>query len=423
MRTSLKAAVLAAVTTFGSAVDGHAEEAPAEATKVCADHFRNIPGTENCILLGGYLRFLGGTAWDGDPLTITGDDSRFYFGRLAVNLDARAKTPYGDLRWFLEFRATATEDEITPDLRQAFFEFGGFRGGIAPSYFTIDPDLLYLGTHNTDFSGIVLLGGYTLKLAGGWSASVGVEGGNLPTFDGQNDFVFFDDASDIDPGPVLLSVDVPPVVVANLVHTGARSTATIAGAFGETRSRLLDDDGGATFNEISATGWAVAGGVRFTSPDQNTSAVFKAAYSDGLSYYTLGSGSANPGNFTWVATDGDLVQSLGQVQVFTAFAGLVHKLTPTLTTNIGVGYFNLDLGVPDPSGISAGLPSGTSASGFTATANLVWTPITGLNLGLELIYGHLDADESVAGHFGLGGGGSRDDFGALFRINRAFNLY
>jgi hypothetical protein len=176
----------------------------------------------------------------------------------------------------------------------------------------------------------------------------------------------------------------------------------VSGAVSRTETRLFSEERPFE-NRKDVTGFAAAAGLALNLPQwgEDDAFVVKTAYSRALSFYTIGAG----GNVVW--TDFDALRT---VDVLTLFAGLVHDWTPTLQSNVGVGFARVNFNLPN---------GRDRADGLTVTGNLVWSPVEDLDLGLELIYARVDADR-VAARLLETTDERKGVFGALLRIERSF---
>ena len=87
-----------------------AEPEPMEYVRICDMYgagFFYIPGTENCLKIGGYMRYemrYANDTW-ADDSTGAGGDYRFWkFARFQLNVDVRNETEWGTLRGYAEGR-------------------------------------------------------------------------------------------------------------------------------------------------------------------------------------------------------------------------------------------------------------------------------------------------------------------------------
>src|SRR5215212_8415146 len=173
--------------------------AAVEYVRVCSTYgagFFYIPGTETCLRVGGRVR---AEYLYAEPI-VRAQDAIGFRARGRVQLDARTATAYGLLRTFVRLEITrssgayntnpvvnTTQDDLvfggfgvasnSPNVAQAFIQFGGLTAGRAPSFF-VNQDLP-TGNWSTvsgfyDFPDVNLLA-YTFSFGNGFSASISLE--------------------------------------------------------------------------------------------------------------------------------------------------------------------------------------------------------------------------------------------------------
>ena len=131
----LGSAAALAVVSGAQAADAivAAEPEPAEYVKVCdafGSGFFYIPGTENCLKIGGYVRFNVGfnsndaaRKWDATT-------------KADINVTGKSETEFGALTGYIE--AVAVNDDGSPanlGLDAAYIQLGGLKAGYFASYF------------------------------------------------------------------------------------------------------------------------------------------------------------------------------------------------------------------------------------------------------------------------------------------------
>jgi Porin subfamily len=415
------------------ASDGWATER-AEALRICPrfEGFIALPGTDTCLRIEGEAGldlFAHGShvkdeRFDGDPFVIAGRPTRrnrvSFEPSASVSFDTRTATAFGTLRTSLELSTDSDDDRSfgaggpsrgpggrgrdegrsALEIDTARVQLGGFTAGLTDSFFGIANPVNYLGTHIADFGEEQILLGYTADLAKDLSASVAIESGEeADDEDGLFDYVLIPRRNADDLTDERLQT---PVGVANLRFEQSWGAAQVSGAVSQTQTRLFSEERPFD-NRKDVAGWAVAGGVALNLPQwgEDDALVLKAATSRALSFYTIGAG----GNVVWTDLD-----ALRTVDVLTLFAGLVHDWTPTLQSNVGVGFARVNFNLPN---------GRDRADGLTVTGNLVWSPVENLDFGLELIYARVDADR-VAARLLETTDERKGVFGALLRIERSF---
>ena len=190
------AAGLVAVTA-GQAADLPVKAKPVEYVKVCSLYgagFYDMPGTDMCIKIGGWVRteFVygqvnGSLTWGpfNGNANNRGSTSEAFRARGYITADAREQTAYGTARAYIDVgintndaglqvgnlalssnRAFLQWAGLTTGLTQSFYDFysvpaASFRGGYYPASDTGDPGWLVIG--------------YTAQLGNGLSATISTE--------------------------------------------------------------------------------------------------------------------------------------------------------------------------------------------------------------------------------------------------------
>ncbi|KLK92528.1 hypothetical protein AA309_12450, partial [Microvirga vignae] len=141
----VKSLLLGSVAGLAAVAGAQAADLPAkkaaavEYVRVCSTYgagFFYIPGTETCLRVGGRvraeLRYVEPETRDQDAIG--------FRARGRIQLDARTATAYGLLRTFVRFEITRDTGVYgafvnTPNVDQAFIQFGGLTAGRALSFF------------------------------------------------------------------------------------------------------------------------------------------------------------------------------------------------------------------------------------------------------------------------------------------------
>ena len=385
-----------------------ASELPA-ALRACpqfGDGFWAVPASTSCFRIEGSARSdayahdsnVTDAGFDGDPFVITGRPTRTdrlsFEASADISFDIRTRTEYGTLRTFLEVstdadrdnrhsastgrdRRAGAADRSTLELESAYVQLRGLTAGLTTSFFSFDHPIEYWGTHLGDFASEQILVGYTADLARGLSASLALESGELPDEEGLFDYVLFrgrggsraEDRRGQAPalvGQVRLERDWGSAQVAAAV---ARSETTI---FRD--ARLLRPAG----EEVTVGEAAMAGlSIKLPQLGEDSEFVLSGAYSRGLNFYTIGIG-----NIVWTSFN-----EVREPAVVTVLSGLTHAWTSQLQSNVGVSFSHVDFNLPGRR---------DKAGGLTLTANLMWSPATDLELGMELIHARVDARADAA---------------------------
>lgn len=402
-----------------------------------------IPGSDTCLRISGFAQ--------ADYLYIEQEQGRDDFdnvgfrGRARVNFDARTSTEFGLVRAFLrldgrrqtgvfnsggEVPGTAVYDIRFPD--QAYIQFGGLTAGRAQSFFDFYtyPDI---GTGQLTASDTkTQLLAYTFSFGGGLSATISMEDSierrNFGTPFGTP--VGFIAPATVGGVPFFgttttggfVNALVPegqgmPDVVANLRFDQAWGAAQLSGAIhdlsafntfarpGETIARRADDE----------IGFAVQAGVMFKLPfiAAGDELWLQATYAEGASSYAGTPSAATFGRFTTVrpAITDAFVDQFGNVEkteVFSVSGKFLHYWLPNLRSNFFGGYQTINAGEGGTTTVFTSAANAAAGTGgvvvgfqdariWEAGANLIWTPVKQLDIGVEAVYRNFEVRN---GHFG-----------------------
>ncbi len=451
--------------------------APVEYVRVCSAYgagFFYIPGTETCLRVGGRVRaeYTVGERY-GDQFDSYGTRAR---GRL--NVDARTATAYGTLRTFFRYEltnssnfynsaigfnqgivapglvrqsspfATATSLGTFSNLDLAFIQFGPITAGRAQSFFDFYTNDYGFSVLRTADARLNLLA-YTATFGSGFSATISLEDRVTGTaFREQGSFDRFTGAAYQTQGQNF------PDVVASLRVDQGWGSAQLSGALTQrgvdagaltTAAALNPATGAVTVTNVPGAlgtiggdeyGFAVQGGVKINMPFLAAGDVLflQAAYADGALGY-LGFGSTGVGRLGSIAVgDIGLNPATGSVKTSTGFsivAALRHFWTPQLRSELIGSYAELKLGHNAAPGVyAAAAPAALSRSldpkEVTAAGSLIWSPVSGLDIGVEVIYQRVELAQRVLRVNNSGarvagvGSKSEDTLAGRFRIQRDF---
>ncbi|SEK60879.1 Porin subfamily protein [Bosea lupini] len=453
------AAGIAAVAGAQAADLPSRKAAPVEYVRVCSAYgagFFYIPGTDTCLRVGGRVRaeYTVGTRY-GDGQDAYGTRSR---GRL--NVDARTATAYGTLRTFFRYELTVSsgfyagtiggnQGIIAPgqarngaagpgtasNLDLAFIQFGPITAGRAQSFFDFYANDFGFSTIRTADSRLNLLA-YTATFGSGFSATVSLEDRNTGTGQRENGaFGRFTGA-----GLTLGGQDFPDIVASLRVDQGWGS-AQLSGAFTQ-RKVLSTFTAAGVLTQASSDeyGWAIQGGVKINLPmlAAGDHLFLQAAYADGALGYLGWGGQYGSGRQTSSIAGnqlviGDLgVSVLGSAKTSTGWsvvAGLRHFWTPQLRSELYGSYSEVKLGYVQAAGLyAAGAPvRSLDPKELIVAGNLIWSPVSGLDIGVEVLYTRtelasrvLQVDNNGARVGGLAGVKSDDAWAGRLRIQRDF---
>ncbi|MGO4571620.1 porin [Microvirga sp. 2TAF3] len=394
-------AASAAAFTAAQAADLPAKSVqPVEYVRVCSVFgagFFYIPGTETCLRVGGRAR---AEVMYAEPLT-RADDIIGFRTRGRIQLDARTATAYGFLRAFFRFEITRVSGlpynspgapNTTFGTGQAFVQFGGLTAGRVTSLFS-NPDLpvTHMGTLRFDDAPDVDLIAYTYSFGNGLSASISVEEG----YGRRQNNTFTPIA-----GQAVLTYggERMPDLIGNVRYAGTWGSAQISGAIHQNRSANLVTGiiPRSAFFPDTEYGFAVGfqAGVNLPMIAAGDAAWLSLGYTQGaLGYIGFGSDLLNvwgAGLISTPAVDvyvdtatGQLKNSIG----WSVAGGYTHYWTPTFRTSIFGSFAHVDFTGPataiGPVGNVTGLPDFRE---WRLGTNTFWSPVSGLNIGAEVIY-------------------------------------
>ncbi|KFC69576.1 Porin subfamily precursor [Bosea sp. LC85] len=392
--------------------------APVEYVRVCTAYgsgFFYIPGTDSCLRIGGRLRaeYTFGERW-GDLQDSYGTRAR---GRL--NVDLRTATAYGTLRTFIRYDVTISSGaygygalnsgaifangargaaaSTVINLDKGFIQFGPITAGRAQSFFDFYAnDLGFSSLRGSDTSPNLLA--YTATFGSGFSATISLEDravGRDATV--RNALAFGSN--------IVLEGQQYPDLVGALNVTQGWGSAQLSGAIGQ-RSTASIPAGVVGFapqvgdDEVV---WAIQGGLKFNLPMLAAGDVLwlQAAYAEGANSY-LGYGSAFGYGRLGSLTAADIVvdPTNGRSKLtkgWAIVAGLKHYWTPTIRSEVYGSYSELDMGAAvQPAVLGAGVNAvKLDPKEFIIGTNLVWTPVSGLDIGVEVLYSKVELKNRI----------------------------
>ncbi|MGY6246029.1 porin [Bosea thiooxidans] len=445
------AAGIAAVAGAQAADLPSRKAAPVEYVRVCTAYgagFFYIPGTDSCLRISGRVRaeYAVGQRYS-DFQDAYGTRAR---GRL--NVDVRTATAYGTLRTFIRYELTNNTGIYTsgtgpfnvganvPGLARgaagtsslldlAFVQFGPITAGRAQSFFDFYASDLNFASIRTADSRVNLLA-YTATFGSGFSATVSLEDRTSGTVGRELGVVaggtgFLGTATAVTQGQ-----DYPDLVASLRVDQGWGS-AQLSGAIGQRKYAVANAIGAVDGDEVA---WAIQGGVKINLPmlAAGDALWLQAAYADGaLGYLGWSGGSFGLGRLGKLTlADAAINPVTGNVDTSTGWslvAAFRHFWTPTLRTEIGASYSELKLGYVDSATAAFALaPRSLDPKEFLLAANLIWSPVSGLDIGVEVLYSHLDIRSPVGTvsnanvRSGILGLKSEDSVSGRLRIQRDF---
>jgi len=393
-----------------------------------------IPGSNTCLSISGYVSV--GFWGNGAPANYGGTSSSQYLSSFvygSLTADARTQTEYGLLRSVATLRGSrgssstygttagnlATVYSNTDSafyLADAFIQLGGLTVGYAPSFFSATTlwGSLDTGTPGPANRNVNQLA-YTASFGGGFLATVAIED---PTFRRTNPTALITQGGVVGGTTSYAGAVLPNFVAALRVEQGWGS-AQINGALQEVRSY-----NGLGYNDVSSTlGFAVGGGltVKLDSLAKGDTVALQATYTNGATGYLFNRTNRDGGSLksnTWSIgnTNADILDFTtagGQVQLvsgFSAYGKFTHYFTPTLAGALFAGY------------VSTSAPAAYTAKVFqnlTLGTNVVYTPVKGLDLGVEGYWQSLNSTKAD-GSYTLANTGYDSTFGFLLYAKRSF---
>ncbi|MBD2748589.1 porin [Microvirga sp. BT688] len=442
----VRAALLGSVAIIASGAQGAdlpaKPAAPVEYVRICSTYgtgFFYIPGTETCLRVSGRVR--------AEYLYLEPDDRADdmigFRARGRLNLDTRTATAYGLLRTYLRMEMTRNtgaygDSSTSPNIAQAFIQFGGLTAGRAVSFFT-NPDLPAPNFGDLRFddpsNAEVNLLAYTFSFGNGFSATLSLEEGQRVNND--LDFPLFGVGT---PPPVLAPIAFTyggeriPDVVANLRYTGTWGGAQISGALHQIRDvafGLTSVDGvtvpvinpvtGLPYPAYADTeyGFAIGAHAYANLPFLGTGDTgwISATYTDGAVGYinagqagSIGSAFIGAGPLQLPFADAFVDPITGEFENNKAYGiagGINHNWTPTIQTNVFGSWMRFD--APGTAQYEIPTTAATTAAGISGATtglvdfneyrvgvNAIWTPVEGFLIGVEALYIRVDPRGRVA---------------------------
>lgn len=363
-----------------------------------------IPGTETSVRLYGFVRLTGSYDFEGRnrsdvqsantvPLTTgvlarQGGDFQFGARRSRIGFETRTNTSYGPARSVVEMdfagaqsvSSTSSQANWIPRLRHAYVEFAGFTLGQTTTLFgdTVNGEFL-------DSFTFLGLGGprqaqirYTAPLNGGASFAVGLE-------NPLSDYTYASGAvlPDSDGSAPALSVNRLPDLTARLMVAGNWGNIALQGLL-----RRIDYTNKGALNLLDrfsdeAWGYGLALGGSLNTVGKSR-AFGRVSYGEGIGRYLdiIGSGATSDIGLPGI-TAGNT--SLDLVKVSSATIGYQHFWTETIRSTVAGSLARLSY----PSYARA-FPTATqnlqNRTMGQAVANLVWSPVPDLDVGVEYNY-------------------------------------
>ncbi|MBN9669090.1 porin [Roseibium aggregatum] len=365
---------------------------PVDYVRICDAYgarFYYIPGSETCLRVGGRVRADYRIRNFGEDQNAWGDrntDGYQFRARGYLYLDARTATEYGTLRTFIEMYATSQSGADTFTLEKGYVQWGGLLAGRDQSNFDFFTGYAF-GAQTASYSDQKINQvAYTAAFGDGFYATLAVEDRS------EREAAI---GSTTVTGTGYGGTRMPDIVAALGVSQGW-GQAQVMGALHQVYPNAVVN--GLSNGSEDELGWAIGAGVEvnFGGLAQGGSVALQGVYTDGASLYANNDFDGRITDAVFSNGDVDTTKTWG------ILGGVNLGLTPTIQANVEGGYFKVD--------------GGTSAYDFTqidATANVVWEPVSGLEIGPELQYRDLDysAASGLSDTYELYG---------TFRIQRTF---
>jgi len=307
------------------------------------------------------------------------------------------------------------------NLDKGFVQFGPITAGKAQSFFDFYANDLGFSVVRTSDRSPTLLA-YTATFGSGFSATLSLED---PSTVGQLTPV----------GRAYDGMTMPDIVASLRVEQGW-GAAQLSGVISNrsTQNALFTPPGAVAPVVVSNDeyGYAIQAGVKFNLPmlSAGDHLWLQAAYADGAIGYLGYGGTAGYGRLGLVAlndfTVDPLVGTLKSTTGFSIVAGLRHYWTPTIRSDIYGSYSELELGrVANPL-VVGGTLKGLDPKELIVAGNLVWSPVSGLDIGVEVLYSRVELSRRITDFKSATLGGpvrtikSDDAFTGRLRIQRDF---
>ncbi len=397
------AAALAATTGAQAADLPSKKSAPVEYVRVCSAYgagFFYIPGTDTCLRVGGRVRAEYRYV---EPFRRAADSTGFR-ARGRLNVDARTQTGYGTLRAFFRYEltgdvgsyanaASSSVNSTRSLVDKAFIQFAGITAGRAQSFFDFYAnDLNFQDLRGSDNLNQNLLA-YTASFGSGFSATLSLEDATQR----RTTNTFFTNA-------VAYAGERMPDVVGVLRVDQGWGSAQLSAAVHQIQAlNFAPAVGGVAPYVDTEYGFAIQGGLKINLPMIAKGDVLwlQGAYADGaIGYLTAQNTPLGGGTTTAYVTtnnaDGyvDGIGNMKKTKGYAITAGFLHYWTPEVRQGIYGSFMRLDYAasVTSPVGLNGARISGaaTDQTEWRVGSNVIWSPVSGLDIGVEVLYVHLD---------------------------------
>jgi hypothetical protein len=456
--------------TGAQAADLPVKAKPVQYVKICSLYgagFYYIPGTDTCIKIGGFARAEVNFNAQGSFGALNGVDfnssnnSQNYTmrSRFGVTFDTRSQTEYGTLRSYAIIASTSTNSQAggggaanglgqgnqagaipsAPYTRlwsnAAFIQFAGFTAGKTGGFFDFDTQG-YSNQSNvlssTSAGSGVDLFAYTAQLGNGLSASISVENAAIhrtavtSVATGTNAVGV---GSVANPATVWqYGNQQMPDIVGNLRIDQAWGSAQIMGAYHQINASNTGTQ--AETLTANAYGYGLGAGLKVNLPmlGKGDYIITQVNYGKGaMSYPAGGNGtgfilSSNNGAVNHLAPTYDAVFVNGGLDLAKAWSitgGFEHYWVPTLKTSLYGAYGKETYSAAASAVLApANALAGSSANwAYTQIGSrTVWTPVTNLDLSVEVMYNKLNTAFAT----GTAVYADKSWYSGIFRVQRNF---
>jgi len=436
------AAGIAAVAGAQAADLPSRKAAPVEYVRVCTAYgagFFYLPGTDTCLRVGGRVRaeYTFGERWS------QAQDSYGTRARGRIYLDARTATAYGTLRTFIRYDVTTnsgpytygsvnagtgrfqtapgTTVDSTMFLDKAFVQFGPITAGKAQSFFDFYANDYGFSVVRTSDRYPTLLA-YTATFGSGFSATLSLEDALTSS---RRPFAA------VAPFSATYAGQSYPDVVASLRVDQGWGSAQLSGAIGDRGTFNVVN--GASKDEV---GYAIQAGVKINLPmlAAGDALFLQAGYADAAIEYLGWTGNTGFGRVAAFGPNNAYVDpvsgTVDTAQAWNVVAAFRHFWMPTLRSDFIGSYSEVKaVGTGVVGATAAGAPIFGAArldpKELIVGANLVWMPVSGLDIGVEVLYSRTEFKNRVADAKSAFYGGTRtiksdDAFAGRLRIQRDF---
>jgi hypothetical protein len=375
----------AGIVAVGSAVAADLpvrQAAPVDYVQVCSAFgtgFFYIPGTDTCLRIGGSVRMDVNFAEFNQRTTLSNRGQNTYSigGRARITTDARTATEFGTLRSFIALEhANATGDEDT-FLRDAFIEFAGFKvGRISSSAFEYYTSATYFGSLRSSastFGNGANTIAYTADF-GDFSATIALEDNNARRVTNGN-------AASIAYGGRRA-----PEIVGNVQWTQGWGGVHL----GLAAHQIYSDTAGVG----TKWGYAAILGTNIKLPmlAPGSEMWLQGSIGEGALHYTgvssvttrrIGVSAAN------AYVDGTSIRTTTS---WSLSGGLRHNWTPQWQSNLHASYGEVTVPafVRPAATVATTTSTANSFNWFSIEKNIIWRPVSGLQIGAEVQYQHVN---------------------------------